>query len=265
MSELVDVTGVDFASELMLNKMMNGQVASSNGNTITAGLRSQASALYRDSIEPSIASANVSAAIPDVTETQSAITEAKVYIENLYDNIITGDYSTVASTISEGVAWLGNFLDTYSKEEDADSATTGATTTVDIGLGSTYDVGGINLSSIAALYSQLSTINDEYDAENLSDGYNALEEFRALEKGLTSYTAYDGTDTSISDATATSYFNNAIDEAIDGMTVTSMQIQTLQNRSLMLEEVASTYSTAGDSQILTGAGSTSGLLSSIIS
>lgn len=130
----------DFAADLLLNKIMNGQYRAESGKTITLGGRINALNLDSESRQNALTAENVAKAAVDVDTTQDRLNEMANLAERVKDAVST-------TTDTDTLKRLGaEFLSEITAYESGFS--TG--TVVDLGLGSgSATVGGVTPSDIA--------------------------------------------------------------------------------------------------------------------
>ena len=104
----------DFSSELLLNRIMNGQMKTDTGKTVTAGTRSTAAKLDATALSLGVSAAAVGSAKTIAQGTQSALTEVVAQLKSLRDQLAspTADKSTIAGTYAANLtALLGTTVD----------------------------------------------------------------------------------------------------------------------------------------------------------
>ena len=232
--------GSDLAAELLLNKIMNGQIKTESGKTVTAGTRAKSSELNRQAIEPSIASANVKAGTAKALEIQTHLTEAKTYFENLDKALAGATLDTAKSLAKDAQTYIANLA---LREVDGVAVfNAGSTTDVSLGVGTeSLALGGIALDTA----------------------------FAVADTGLTASLAgilAATDDTTL--ATAVGKARTGLDDAIDvsnaGLGLTGMQVSTLEGRSVILDDIAATYTDAATKQSIVATGGASGLLNNVL-
>lgn len=137
----------DFASELLLNRIMNGQVKTQSGKTVTAGTRSAAARLDTAALAMGVTSAGVAEGKIIAQGTQNALTEVLSQLKSLSD--ILSDPNVDKTAIS---SVFDNNLDTLLATEIegiAVLADTGKSITLDAA-GNTLTVGNADLANATA-------------------------------------------------------------------------------------------------------------------
>lgn len=223
----------DFASELVLNRIMNGQIKSDTGKTVTAAGRVMASRLDATAFANSVAAANVSNGLTIAQSAQNAMTELAAKVKKLQELGATAKTDGEVQAYATGMqAEIDALLDTQAdgaaviggKAGDQDLQT------VDLGLGSgTIGVGvQVNKSGTKfnALYTKLSTGATQANIDGLCSA--------------------------------------AIDELYAAIATVGSQYDTMNNRYQMLNDLNETYHAASDMQAVTAGGSASSLLSRIL-
>lgn len=226
----------DFASELVLNRIMNGQIKSDTGKTVTAAGRVMASRLDATAFANSVAAANVSNGLTIAQSAQNAMTELAAKVKKLQELGATAKTDDEVQAYATGMkAEIDALLDTQAdgaaviggKAGDQDLQT------VDLGLGSgpinvgvQVNKGGTNGTKFNALYAVLTTGATQADIDGLCSA--------------------------------------AIDELYAAIATVGSQYDTMNNRYQMLNDLNETYHAASDMQAVTAGGSASSLLSRIL-
>ncbi len=211
------------ASELLLNKIMNGQIQTDSGKTITAGTRAASSALSRSALTPALDSATVAQGVAYANDYQSRLTEAIDYLTNL-DKTLAGATDAEATALqANAVTFLGTIQASKINGVTAFAATPTALN-AQLGDGATMAIGG-KAGALINTYAGLTGTASE------------------LRTGIT--TALTGLNSELSSV--------------------SLQIQTLQGRSDLLDDVAATYSDAAANQYIVDTDSTQSLLENVLS
>lgn len=166
------VQNTDFSAELLLNKVMNKQLKTQNGNTITLTGRMNASKLDAQAQSYGVLAENVAKGATIATATQNALTEMLSLAKKAQEaNVMTdtdqmkklgkelqNQYSALISTQVEGVSVLQG------------------STAFDLGLGSgnlTLGLGN-NSSFLSSLNTALGSISGGSSASNLDTIVNDL-------------------------------------------------------------------------------------------
>ncbi len=229
MSNIVDSTSSGLAAELLLNKVMNGQVKSESGKTITAGLRVASNELNRDALASSIDAAEVRKGEATAIEYQNAVTEMSKFLNNAKASLVGADSTTSDRIMSETVAYLTKMqAKTIGTAADGTTPTavfaaTAAPAVVSLGGSETYNIGG-NADLIAS---------------------------------IAAFTAASGS----TDANLTTLLGDVSAE----LAATGLQVNLIDGRSALLEDVASTYAEVAGEQYAVGADTTGDLLNNILS
>lgn len=239
--------GNSLAAELLLNKIMNGQVKTESGKTVTAGSRAKASELNRQAVAPSIASANVKAGVASAVQIQTLLTEAKTYFENL-DKALADPTAVSANKLAaDAIKFMDSFL---AQEVDGvkvfADATGGGTTPIDteididLGFGDTLTVGGIDYGTdyVVATTGLSATLTDLKTATDANLDATVL----AVRTGLEA----------------------AIKTANSNLGLTGMQVQTLEGRSAVLDDLSATFTDAASQQFVVGTGGAENLLGNVL-
>lgn len=248
------ISGNSLAAELLLNKIMNGQVQTESGKTVTAGSRMKASELNRQAVGPSIASANVKAGVATAVEIQTRLTEAKAYLENLDKALADTTMEAGKKVAADAVKFMNNFATTkidsvtvFGAPPVAGPPATGDPNTIDIslGLGGDTDVltlGGIDFSE----YVQAgATTNAAVNLKSLADAGTQEAFDTALALVLTD-------------------LETGIAKANSNIGLTGMQIQTLEGRSAILDDLSATFTDAAAQQFVVGTGGANDLLNNVL-
>ncbi|MBE6440883.1 MAG: hypothetical protein E7022_00920 [Desulfovibrio desulfuricans] len=229
----------DFASELVLNRIMNGQIKSDTGKTVTAAGRVMASRLDATAFANSVTAANVSSGLTFAQGAQDALTELVSKVKKLqelasgavsdeearaYSTSLKTDIDAILNTKIDGKSVLGT------------AAGGGTLPSVNLGLGS-------------------SSLNVGIDVNASGTKFNAL--YALL--GQTGFTRAVATPGDAADA-----ITDAINELNAAIATVGSQYDTMNNRYQMLNDLNETYHAASDMQAVTAGGSASSLLSRIL-
>ncbi len=236
-------TNSDFASELVLNRIMNGQLKSDTGKTITAGGRATAAKFDATAHANAVVATNVSKGVTLAQGAVDAMTELAAKVKKLqelagtasdddeaqaYATSIKNDINNILNTTVDGIAVLG-----------------GSEKTVDLGLGS----GSL-------------TLKYELKPTSTTDSSNA---FKALYNALANFTVANATPGATdTEGNSLDLCSPALEYLYQQIALAGSQVETLSNRYEMVNDLNTTYKTATDMQAVTGGGSASSLLSQII-
>lgn len=159
--------GTDFASELLLNRVMNGQQEPESGKTITAANRALASKFDATSYTYGVLAENAAVGKTIVDTTQNALTELLDQVKSVGQNLTGLDGSTAQSLAGVAVNALDAILATESSaapgkkllQSDTFPITIGEipTNSSDIGTVDTLTVGGININASGLALDNLRT------------------------------------------------------------------------------------------------------------
>lgn len=226
-------TSNDFAAELLLNRIMNGQLKADSGKTVTAGSRALAARLDTTAQSYGSLSSNVAAAQTLVQGAQDAVTEMisqLKYYTSAISNMDVADAKALWTDINTNLtALLATVIDDGSGAPLAVLGSTGKAVSLGLGTAETTTVGGLDVAS---------------------------------------GTAYSALTSGVSGATATSDIQSLCDDAIDELygvvTRCGAQANLLANRYDMLNDLATTYHTASDEQATSTGGSASSLLNALL-
>lgn len=143
----------NFSAELLLNKIMNGQVQSNNGNTITLGTRSAASKLSREGAAYGVSAANLEGHIADVNAIQNTVSGILEQVKNVSK---ADDSKTALKEIGDSIAQL-----LLTKVGGGVSLIGDAGIEIATGLGGKVTLGGYNINAdgtaLMKLQGQLAT------------------------------------------------------------------------------------------------------------
>ncbi len=237
MSSGISSASNSLAAELLLNKIQNGQVSTDSGKTVSAGSRVTSTALNLDA-------AQAAAFVPAVEEgatlaevNQSKITAARDAVTTLMGSIQSTTDPVALKALGAELTTL--ISDTGMAGKNLKDAA--VATTAQIGL----DGGTVNIN---ANETNLSTTA-------LTTAVGKLTALTAASTDADIQTALTGLSTA-----AETFFQNLIaEEAVLGQ-----KAQTLSSRSVLLNDLASTYSDGASNQVLQGAGGASDLLNNVL-
>ncbi len=139
------------ASELLLNKIMNGQVQTENGKTVTAGLRANSAELSREATKFGLEGAAVRESEATVTEYQNNLTEMVDYLTNLDKKLTNADEATTTALMTDATAYIDKFV---ARTVDGAAVFGGAALDLSIGNGETMAIGGIADTVLTGAYAE---------------------------------------------------------------------------------------------------------------
>jgi len=236
------IGGNNLAAELLLNKIMNGQVQTESGKTVTAGSRMKASELNRQAVAPSIASANVKAGVASAVQIQTLLTEGKNYWENLDKALADTTLISAQKLAKDAIKFMDTFVasEVEGKTVFGISAAAGDTTVeIQLGFGDTLGLGGIDFETDYAGTTGLKKLLDDLVAADDT----------AFDAALLAVRAALDTD---------------IAKANSNLGLTGMQIQTLEGRSAVLDDLSATFTDAAAQQFVVGTGGANDLLNNVL-
>lgn len=223
----------DFASELVLNRIMNGQIKSDTGKTVTAAGRVMASRLDATAFANSVAAANVSNGLTIAQSAQNAMTELAAKVKKLQELGATAKTNDEVQAYAAGMKTeIEALLDTQADGAEVIGGKAGdkALQTVDLGLGSGPVNVGVQVNKSGTKFNDL---------------------YAVLSTGATQ-------------ANIDGLCSDAIDELYAAIATVGSQYDTMNNRYQMLNDLNETYHAASDMQAVTAGGSASSLLSRIL-
>jgi len=219
----------DFAAELLLNRIMNGQLASETGKTVTAANRALASTFDQTAQSYGVIAENVANGMTIVEGTQNALTELVDQVKSLSELCSSSENDSQAQSLALGIkdnidAILASVVQGTTVLGDQ-----GRTLTIGEGGSETLDVGkaAINASGTA---------------------------FNTLYTGLSSITP----------SSAQALCSDALDELYGAIAKQGAQYSILSNRYDLLNDLASTYHKASDDEAKQNTTSTDTLLSVVL-
>lgn len=221
------VENTDFAAELLLNKIMNGQYRTTNNNTVTMGGRINAAHLNAASRVNNADAANVARNRTIVDATQNALTEILDLAQRAYAESSANSDATYLSKM--GTEFSTELQELLKVTLDS-NAVLSAAVPIGLGAGAGTIAGGVNLTADA--------------------GYAAL-------------TAAIGAMTAGSQGAA-SNFESAINSLLALVATTGAQANLLKNRYDMLNDLSQSYHTASDNQVVTQGGNATSLLNALL-
>ncbi|MCR4666351.1 MAG: hypothetical protein K5657_03555 [Desulfovibrio sp.] len=221
------VKNTDFAAELLLNKVMNGQYRTENGKTLTMAGRINASKLDSTANTFNVQAENVAKGSTIADATQDALTEVLNLAKSLQNSAASITDSEALKTMA--AAYKSELAKLTATEVDG-FAVLGGTTGVDMGLESGELDVGVDVTGLGG-YSDLSGA-----ISNMESGTAVTaSSLDAIVSNLYAAVAAAGTKASV-----------------------------LGNRYDTLNDMASSYKNASDSQVVTAGGSPTSLLNSLL-
>ena len=223
---------LDFASELLLNRVMNGQLKAQSGRTISPASRAVAADLDAAARSYGVIASNVAAAKPIVDGAQSALTELAAVLEKTRDAMLGApDAAAVSSLAAEARTEMDALLRASFDGVSPLGSGPGSTRSVTLGpgAGETMTVGGLNLGGGGTAFDTL---------------YNSL-------------------DATLTVAPTADAFNDAIAWLANLVARQGAQRNVLTDRYDMLSDLAATLHDASDDQAMTAGGSSSSLLNTV--
>jgi flagellin-like hook-associated protein FlgL len=144
----------DLAAELVLNKIMNQQVKTSTGKTITPAGRAMASRLNNESYAAEVAAGAVSAGMGYVQAAQSLTTEIKARLEKLSESLVGAtDFAAAKKQAEDVLTYVGSLAATKIGTQEL---LTGTPMTIQAGMGATIEILNQNIAAIFSSGSLLS-------------------------------------------------------------------------------------------------------------
>ena len=233
------INGVNnLAAELLLNKIMNGQLDPGTGKTVTSGTRSMSSELRRDAVGPSVASAAVKKSVSTAQEIQTRLTEASDYFQSLDKSLAGSTPASAKRLISDAEAYM-----TSLSALTVDGSAVFGTGTIVASLGTPGESLTLGNTGLAAAMATATT--------ELGD----LKALTGTETDAVIQTAVDK---------ARAGLAPLIDLANAQIGVGAMQIGTLEGRSSVLDTIAGDFAEAANNQFVTNTGSATNLLNNVV-
>ena len=233
-----------FASELLLNKLMNGQVQSSTGKTVTAAGRAISQAMSGKAYEVNVAEANMINGAGLVSAAQAEVTNVKDQLDKLKkDMIAMKNTDGVTSTQIKSLGAQAKNLMTTISDNIAKATYNG----VKLFDGSAASLNAGDGMKITVLSQKLDTTKTSYSIGKLATlvGAGTLKNAASLDTALTAIDA-------------------AIDEMIQYSSDYSYSLKEVQNRALILAEKGENLNAAASGQAISGVSGANGLLNSIL-
>lgn len=231
-------TNTDFASELVLNRIMNGQLKSDTGKTVTAGGRATAAKFDATAHANAVVATNVSKGMTLAQGAVDAMTELAAKVKKLQE------LAGTASDDDEAKAYATDIKDHIDKilATKVDGVTVLGNATAN-----PNDLGVVNLG----LGSGTLTLYHDINANDTA--------FNKLYVALDTFKVANATPNDTNDKCTA-----ALEYLYQQIALAGSQAETLNNRYEMVNDLNTTYKTASDMQAVTGGGSASSLLSQII-
>ncbi len=217
------VSSSTMASELLLNKIMNGQVKTDK--TVTAGLRSNSASLSREALTPALESAEVKESEAYAVQFQSTLTEAVNYLNNLHKSLAGADATTALKMMEDAEAFITTIQDTAINGATPFDSTTA--TTLNIGNDATIALSTTPSATLASFITAAGTATDAKTAQGA--------------------------------------ITTALDALNPELARTGLQVQTIQGRSALLDDIAATFSDASSQQYAVNTSDVTNLLNNVIS
>lgn len=237
----INSTQSSFASELLLNKLMNGQVQSSTGKTVTAAGRAISYAMSGKAYEANVAEANMINGAGLVSAAQAEVTNVKDQLDKLKKDMIA--MQNTDGVTSTQIKSLGSMAKTVmsSLGTNLDAATYNGKTLFD-GTAKTLNAGD----------GQTISVLDKAVGTGTGKLKSLLAKVGTTLKNTTALTA------------AVTAVDDAINEMIQYMSDYSYSLKEVQNRALILAEKGESLNAAASGQAITGVSGANGLLDNIL-
>lgn len=218
-------TDHDFAAELMLNRVMNGQMQTSRGSTVNSASRNMATRFDATGLSYGVLAENIAVGKAVVEGTQNTVTEMRDYVKKLV-NVFTAmssdsDLQAMAQTLQPDFA---NYFQTQYKG---------------------YQVfqGGTNNLTLGDPRSEYMNLTDlDFSGNTASDVVTLSNAMQNRSIDLTNWKTL---------------CENALHELDEALVRKGEQINILDNRYVMYNDLVSTYHDASDNEALNMGGSTS--------
>lgn len=208
----------DFAAELLINRVMNGQLETKNGKTINAASRLMATRHDATAFSCDVLAENVAWGKTIVQGTQNALTELVDQVKKIRETFSVDDASVRNSDIASSfVDQLNAILQTEVNGLQVLSSGTGLDLNIGINSQDFINIGNADVSSGSAfstLYNKLSTTGVDYSTIS-DDCDKALEElFEAIANQGVKYKILDNRYVMLNDL-ASSYHDASDDQAVN--------------------------------------------------
>ena len=214
----------DFAAELLINRVMNGQLETKNGKTINAASRLMATRHDATAFSCDVLAENVAWGKTIVQGTQNALTELVDQVKKIRETFSVDDASVRNSDIASSyVDQLNAILQTEVNGLQVLSSGTGLDLNIGINSQDFINIGNADVSSGPAF----STLR--YNLTNGVSGYSTIS---------------DDCD-------------KALEELFGAIANQGVKYKILDNRYVMLNDLASSYHDASDDQAVNMGGSMS--------
>ncbi|MBO4334610.1 MAG: hypothetical protein J5846_02085 [Desulfovibrio sp.] len=149
------VENTDFAAELLLNKVMNGQYRAESGKTLTMAGRINAANLDATAKTYNVSAENIQKGSVIADATQDALTEMIALAKKVQEaSLVTTDANALSKL---GTEFSNQFAALYDTEVEGVSVLQG-TTGVDLGLGGSVSVGVSGDTDLNALSTAIGTM-----------------------------------------------------------------------------------------------------------
>ncbi|MBR4742298.1 MAG: hypothetical protein IK079_05315 [Desulfovibrio sp.] len=218
-------SNTDFAAELRLNRIMNGQETTSSGKIVNAASRNMATRHDSLALNYNVLADNVACAQTVVTTTQNALTELVSEVKTLREFCISADDDAqaqqFAASIKEKIDAILDTECTIVKDDNELPIKVLGNQGKTISMGETL-LGGAHTDSMVV-----------GNADVLGGT-----KFNALYSGLSSITV----------SNAKTLCDDALDELFGKISNQGVQFNVLSNRYHMLNDLASTYHMGSDDQ-----------------
>lgn len=227
-------TNTDFASELVLNRIMNGQLKSDTGKTVTAGGRATAAKFDAAAHANAVVATNVSKGLTFAQGAVGAMSELAAKVKKLQE--LAGSASSPSDAAAYALALKDDIDIILQTKEDGKDVLGETGISVDLGLGTGTGTEGKKMALVYNIDADGTAFNDlhkELDADFTAEQANTL-------------------------------CSAALEYLYQQIALAGSQVETLNNRYEMVNDLNTTYKTATDMQAVTGGGSASSLLSQII-
>lgn len=232
----------NFSSELLLNKLMNGQIQSNNGNTITLGTRSTSSKQSREGLAYGVSAANLEQGVLNATATQNAVTALLDQVKSIGKTISENNPEGTKIALGAIQTNLTELLKT--KVDDVEIFGTNGLSTEN-GLGGSINIGSLDViggTAYAALNTALVAVAAASNDPTATPPAALTDAITALKPLL----------------------DAAIDELIGVSGKVGAQVGILSNSQDMLQSLAVDYGNAANNQIVSETGSSTGLLGNLL-
>ncbi|MBQ7606467.1 MAG: hypothetical protein IJU76_00545 [Desulfovibrionaceae bacterium] len=212
----------DFASELLLNRVMNGQAEAQSGMTVTAANRALASKFDAAGYSYNVLAENVAEGMTIVDTTQNALTELLSQVKRFGELVSSAEDSSMATELAKSMQ--KNFDAILDTESHGVRVLQNAGK--EITMGENFVLGSNGVRDVLPV--------GNVDIANSSGAFGTL---------------YDAiTSSSVTADNAMDYANDAVDQILGAIAKEGARHQILSNRYTMLNDLASTYHKASDDE-----------------